>query len=98
VQAILDAHCISCHSGARPPRGLDWTNVRNQIGVAAAECPAKLRINSGTAAVSYTVDKLKGAAQDRGCFSGQRMPIGAPPLAERDVATVVDWINAGTPL
>jgi hypothetical protein len=97
VQAILNAHCTNCHAGATPPAGLDWTNVRTQIGVAATQCPGKLRINSGNAAASYIVDKVKGAAQDGGCFGGQRMPRNAPPLADSDVAIIVDWINASTP-
>lgn len=80
-----------------PPQGLDWTNVRAQIGVPARECAAKLRINSGNAATSYMVDKIKGAAQDGGCFVGRRMPLGSPPLTASQIALIADWINAGTP-
>jgi phospholipase C len=97
VQAILDANCTICHAGPTAPRGLDWTDVRAQIGVPAGECAGKLRISSGSAATSYTVDKILGAAQDGGCYLGQRMPAGAPPLADADIATIVGWINAGTP-
>src|SRR5262249_55541752 len=98
VQAILNTNCISCHSGPTPPRGLDWTNVRASIGVPAAECTAKLRINSGPPAHRYMVDKVMGAAQDAGCFAGVRMPAGGQPLAATDIATIVSWINNGTPL
>jgi hypothetical protein len=97
IQAILNANCIVCHSGATPPAGLDWTNVRAQIGVAATECPNKLRIASGSAATSYVIDKLMGAAQDGGCFSGSRMPLGGAPLAATDLARFQAWINGGTP-
>ena len=97
VQAILNTNCIGCHSGPTPPRGLDWTNVRAQIGVPAGECPLKLRINSGDAAHSYVVDKVLGSAQDGACFTGVRMPAGGQPLAASDVATIVSWINNGTP-
>src|SRR5207248_3827587 len=41
VQAILNTNCIGCHSGPTPPRGLDWTSVRAQIGVPAGECAMK---------------------------------------------------------
>jgi acid phosphatase len=97
VQAVLDGHCISCHSGATPPRGLDWTNVRAAIGVPAVECAAKLRIASGDSAHSYAIDKVKGAAQDGGCFSGNRMPAGGAALSADDIALVAAWIDAGTP-
>jgi phospholipase C len=98
VQAILDSHCISCHSGPNPPRGLNWTDVRAQIGVAAVECPGKLRIASGDSAHSYVIDKIKGAAQDGGCFSGNRMPLGGPALSADDIATFAAWIDLGTPM
>jgi hypothetical protein len=98
VQAILNTNCVSCHSGPTPPRGLDWTNVRAQIGVPAVECSAKMRINSGDAGHSYMVDKVLGVAQDGGCFSGSRMPLGAPQLSAADITTISAWINAGTPL
>jgi phospholipase C len=98
VQAILNTNCISCHSGASPPRGLDWTNVRASIGVPSVECTAKMRIASGDSAHSYIVDKVEGAAQDGGCFSGSRMPLGGAPLAASDIALIAAWIDAGTPL
>ena len=98
VQAILNTNCIGCHSGPTPPRGLDWTSVRAQIGVPAGECAMKMRIAPGDAAHSYMVDKVLGAAQDGGCFAGVRMPAGGQPLSASDIATIVSWINNGTPL
>jgi phospholipase C len=97
VQAILNTNCISCHSGPTPPRGLDWTNVRAQIGVPSVECSAKNRITSGSSATSYVIDKIEGAAQDAGCFSGSRMPLGGAPLSASDIALFASWIDAGTP-
>ncbi len=76
-----------CRSSTSKPRS----------GVAAAGCAQKLRIVSGNAAQSYLVDKLLGAAQDGGCFSGRQMPLGRPALAAADLATITNWINAGTP-
>jgi len=95
VQSILDANCVSCHSGARPSRGLDLVNVKAAVGVAAAGCPGKLRIAPGQAAHSYLVDKILGAAQDGGCFSGSQMPLNKPSLASSDIAIISAWINAG---
>jgi hypothetical protein len=97
VQSILNANCISCHSGATPPRGLSLVDVRPVVGASAVECPLKLRIAPGDAAHSYLVDKIGGAAQDGGCFSGRQMPLNKPPLAASDIALITAWISAGTP-
>jgi hypothetical protein len=97
VQAILDANCTGCHSGATPPRGLSLVDVRASIGVSAGGCAQKVRIVSGSAAQSYLVDKLLGSAQDGGCFSGKQMPLNKPALSAADLATITNWINAGTP-
>ena len=97
VQAILDASCTSCHSGTAPPRGLSLVDVRASVGTPAAGCAQKLRIASGSSATSYIVDKLLGAAQDGGCFSGKQMPLGKAPLSAGDLAVITAWINAGTP-
>jgi len=97
VQAIADANCISCHGAVNPPRGLSLIDVRVAIGAPAGGCPQKLRIASGSSAHSYLVDKLLGAAQDGGCFSGRQMPLGKPPLAASDLGVITSWIDAGTP-
>lgn len=97
VQNILDANCISCHSGPTPPRGLSLVDVRAVVGAAAVECPLKLRIAPGRADQSYLVDKIMGVAQDTGCFSGKQMPLNKPPLVASDIAIISSWINAGTP-
>jgi hypothetical protein len=97
VQAIANANCISCHSGATPPRGLNLTDVRVPIGVPSVDCPTKMRIASGDSMHSYLVDKIRGAAQDGGCFAGLRMPRNLPPLSDSDIALIAAWIDAGTP-
>ena len=95
VQSIIDANCVSCHSAARPARGLDLTDIRSSVGVASGGCTAKLRIAPGHAAQSYIVDKIVGAAQDGGCFSGKQMPLNKPALAPSDIAIISAWIDAG---
>jgi hypothetical protein len=96
VQAILDSHCITCHSGAAAPRGLILTDVMAVVGAAAVECPDKQRITAGDSGISYLVDKIMGHAQNGGCFSGQRMPAGGnPPLSDEEIATIAAWIDAG---
>jgi hypothetical protein len=97
VQSIVDANCVSCHSGPSPARGLSLVDIKTVVGVSAAGCPLKLRIAPGSAAKSYLVDKLMGAAQDGACFSGKQMPLGKAPLAASDIAVISSWINAGAP-
>jgi hypothetical protein len=101
VQAILNTNCISCHSGATPPNGLDLTNIaaftgaQQVVGVASVECAAKQRINPGSSMTSYIIDKLDGAAQDGGCFSGAQMPRGAAPLTPAQISLIAQWIDHG---
>jgi len=95
VQSIIDANCISCHSGTAPARGLNLVDIKTSLGVHAAGCSSKLRIAPGSAAQSYIVDKLKGAAQDGACYSGRQMPLNKPPLAATDIAIISSWIDAG---
>ena len=95
VQTILNANCVGCHSGPRPARGLDLTDIKTSIGVASGGCAGKLRIAAGQAAHSYLVDKLLGSAQDGGCFSGKQMPLNKEPLSATDIGIVSAWIDAG---
>jgi len=95
VQSIIDANCVSCHSGARPPRGLNLVDIKTAVGASAVGCASKVRITAGQATQSYLVDKILGAAQDGGCFSGRQMPLNKPPLAATDIATISAWIDAG---
>jgi len=95
VQSIINANCTSCHSGPTPARGLSLVDIKTSIGVPAAGCSAKLRIAPGQSAHSYIVDKIKGAAQDGGCFSGRQMPLNRPALAASDIAIISAWIDAG---
>ena len=76
---------------------MSLVDVTVPVGVPAVECTQKLRIASGNSTQSYLVDKIMGAAQDGGCFSGKQMPLGKPALAASDIATIASWINAGTP-
>lgn len=97
VQAILDANCVACHSGAKPPRGLALVDVTTVVGAPATGCAQKTRIVPGQAQRSYLVDKILGSAQDGGCFSGRQMPPNRPPLSEHDISLISAWINAGSP-
>jgi len=95
VQSIINANCTGCHSGPTPSRGLSLVDIKSSIGVVAAGCSGKLRIAPGQSAHSYIVDKIKGAAQDGGCFSGRQMPLNRPALAASEIAIISAWIDAG---
>ena len=95
--------CTGCHSGAAPSGGLDMSTMAafeaNTINVNAGECTTgKKYVNPGSSGSSYIVDKLLGAAQDGGCFSGNRMPNGGPFLTPFQISQIAQWIDDGAPL
>jgi hypothetical protein len=107
AQAVATAKCITCHSGATPPAGLDLTDIFAQVGVAATEATPKLRITAGDPTNSYLVDKILGMTQTVGTgvsagplAQGARMPnaaAGLPQLNPSDINAIIAWIAAGAP-
>jgi hypothetical protein len=86
-------HADGQRRAGHPERQLHQLSFRRR----AARGPQKLRIVSGDSVQSYLVDKLLGAAQDGGCFSGKQMPLGKAPLSASDISLIASWSNAGTP-
>lgn len=97
VQPIFTANCLTnaCHAGANPAQGLALTSASvsysNLVNVSSGQCPTVKRVLPNQPTMSYLMWKLQGAGA---CFSGSRMPKGAP-LAAADLATVSGWISAG---
>ena len=86
VAPLFVANCGGCHLGTDRPRGgLNLTAFATTMR-GGDSGPA---INSHRAETSLLVRKIKGTAD------GQRMPVGRPPLADQDVATIEKWIDAG---
>lgn len=99
VQPIFTANCLTnaCHAGANPAQGLALTSASvsyaNMVNIASSQCPTVKRVLPGQPTMSYLIWKLQGSGA---CFSGSRMPKGAP-LTAAEIATVSGWISAGAP-
>lgn len=96
VVGVFKRQCVACHMTG---------DEQGQLGLAPALAYAGLvgvasrgsglpRVAPGEPERSYLVHKLQGTHLDQG-GTGERMPMGQEPLAERDIALVRDWIAAG---
>lgn len=98
VLPIFTANCAltGCHTGPSPEEGLDLRPGRafaTLVNVTSRECGQFKRVQPGQPSASYLVFKIVGPPQP--CFSGDRMPDGAPPLSAADQATIQAWIMQG---
>lgn len=94
VQPIFDVNCVVCHQDANPLGNLSLQRssaLTNTVKVNSDELPAMPRITPGNDATSYLMHKLLGTQVMAG-GSGDRMPYGAAPLSDSDVATIKAWI------
>lgn len=94
VQVIMDDKCAfaGCHVGANAPQGLDLSEemmAANLVGVKSPDGPW-VRVKPGDPAGSYLIKKLRGAPG----IKGDRMPRGAKPLAESEIAAIEAWIKS----
>ncbi|HUQ07896.1 MAG TPA: hypothetical protein VM261_35620 [Kofleriaceae bacterium] len=79
-----------CHNGQFEPNLSTPGNAYAYlVGRPALEKPTLLRVNPGNPATSVLVDKLR----NRGVAT--RMPLGADPLEESQIAAVEAWISGG---
>lgn len=62
------------------------------VGVNSVEMPQLKRVEPGDPANSYLYRKITGAG-----ITGDRMPLGLPPLSEDKIRLVRDWIRRGAP-
>ncbi|MFO0722470.1 MAG: c-type cytochrome domain-containing protein [Myxococcota bacterium] len=89
VKPILDGNCISCHSGATPPRNLHLDSYSGVLaggltGTEVVKCQP-------TASLIY----LKVSSDNPPV--GVRMPQGGPYLGSGQIATIERWIAGGAP-
>ncbi len=79
-----------CHNGQFEPN-LSAPSLAYAYLVArpSLEKPDRRRVAPGDAAASVLIDKLRGRDV------ATRMPLGAEPLAEADIAALEAWIDAG---
>lgn len=96
IQSRDPTGCINCHSGPRPPAGMDLSTdpYSAWVNVASREKPGLLRIAPGDPESSYVYQKLEGAAG----ISGKRMPFNGPPyLTDGQIQVIARWIQQGAP-
>jgi PKD repeat protein len=96
IQTIFTTSCVACHDGiATNSAGLDLReghSLAALIGVGSDEAPGVKRVEAGSPARSYLMEKIS-AAQPQ---SGTSMRPGDPmPLAQQ--ALIRDWISQLAP-
>jgi mono/diheme cytochrome c family protein len=95
VQALFNARCTSCHSGAGASAGMslaaDFTT--KTVGVASTQLASMKRITAGDKEASYLFHKIRGTHLDVG-GAGLRMPRSGPPyLSDSDVDRIGAFID-----
>lgn len=96
IQGIFDDNCIACHSGDKPPAGLDlsaggsWSHI---VNVPSSQDASFTRVLPDDPYRSLLF--LKVNCDTPGV--GHRMPFGLEPLSDDDQALIFDWIAGGAP-
>src|SRR5687767_2380964 len=83
--AVFANNCTHCHSGPDPYKGMGLTADRfysNTVGRRSSEKPSHMLVAPSNPDSSYLVMKIRGAPG----IVGRRMPIGAAPLADDEIA------------
>lgn len=84
-----------CHGAIGAQSQLQLTpaaSYANLVGRPSVELTQVLRVAPGDPANSYLYRKITGAG-----ITGERMPIGLPPLSDAQIRLVRDWIRRGAP-
>ncbi|MBL8210889.1 MAG: DUF1549 domain-containing protein [Bryobacterales bacterium] len=84
VQPILHARCGGCHGGEKPQGGFS-VFTREALLKGGAHGPG---VVPGASSKSLLIARVTASGPSR-------MPLGQPPLSEREVATLRLWIDAG---
>lgn len=98
IAPVFKNNCATCHL-----TGQEAGNMALHPGAAYASLVNRpshesklLRVKPGSPAQSYLLLKLDGKHLDAG-GSGQRMPLGMPPLDNATIRRIGDWIAMGAP-
>ena len=97
VAPTLQTHCATCHLTGTEQGNVSLVPakaVESLVGVPSQEAPDIVRVKAGDPDASYLVMKIEGTHLDHG-GSGVQMPFGAPPLSERQIADIRQWIAEG---
>jgi mono/diheme cytochrome c family protein len=89
VLTVFQKHCVRCHTGSKPPRGLSLIpgKIAAAIDAPSAEFPALKIIDSQTPEASYLLKKIRRQSD----ITGRPMPPGKA-LTSEEVGTLVSWI------
>ena len=105
VQAIFDAHCITCHDAtkvglpANPAVPLTSdVSYSTLVGMPAMETCGGTRVVPGNSANSYLYHKVADATPCSGSQMPRPFEAGPTvPLSAADIATIKGWIDEGAP-
>jgi mono/diheme cytochrome c family protein len=91
VRAVFRQHCLDCHKGENPPRGLNLEPGRIAAAIEAAskEKPLLKIIDSANPNESYLLKKVRGDSD----IVGSRMPFGEKALTPAKVEILKTWIS-----
>ena len=72
VRAVFRKHCVRCHTGPKPPKGLSFIpgKIAAVIDAPSAEDPSKKIVDSEAPESSYLLKKVRR----EGGFTGKPMP------------------------
>ena len=68
----------------------------NIVGVSSGQLATMSRITPGQPDNSYLVHKIQGTQASVG-GSGDRMPLGLPPLSQSTIGLIRQWVTEGAP-
>ena len=86
---------VGCHGAIGTQQGLllaQGSAYQSIVDVPSTEMPALRRIRPGDPANSYLFRKVTGAG-----ITGDRMPLGGPPLSDANIDLIRSWIERGAP-
>lgn len=100
IQPIFTARCAtaSCHNLATQQLGLNLQEGYAYDEIVGLTSPTSLGfayIQPLDADNSWLVRKIRADPAPR--FNGPQMPLGRTPLTDNQIATIVNWVNAGAP-
>jgi hypothetical protein len=89
VMTVIKKHCVRCHTGAQPPKGLRLipAKIASAIDAPSAEVPSLKIIDTEAPEASYLLKKVRNEAG----IAGKSMPPGNPLKAE-DIQILATWI------
>ncbi len=86
VKPILNKHCMGCHGGVKKAGDVSFLFEEEMLKPGKS---GKIPVVRGDVAASEVIRRIESHDSD------ERMPKNAPPLTEKDINTLKEWINQG---